>query len=73
MNDSGWEILFMPIKNGITCSHLPFMNGLQWDFLKPSYPVNLSLYPVPSHPVSFICSQMAISLMLETVHNLGKG
>ncbi len=48
----------------ITRSHLPFVNGLWWDFLEQSHLIYLGYHLTMSCPISALCSRRAISLML---------
>ncbi len=50
----------------ITHSHLPYTNSPEQDFLKQSYLINLSSYPILTHPIPFISSRMSISLLLAS-------
>jgi inosine-uridine nucleoside N-ribohydrolase len=44
----------------MTDSHLPFKNGIYWDFLSHLVLINVSYHPILSCPVSVICSEMAM-------------
>ncbi len=62
MTEREWEILFMPITNGITHPHLPFTNDVSVRYSKTiSPPLSyLSSRSILTHPVHLLSMELCV-------------